>query len=194
MKTHAIQSSLVVLFSLSIASGPVDAGTRAGDEFLGHAFTLELPDGYFPFGAASLAANARTFGFATEARTDGTRGMIQVTLAAHGQTEAPAPEDIPRIADSLIAAVRARRSDWKSTERDEELGGVAVRRVEWSGLSDVPVERDGRPVRVPMSGIMIVGVKGTLVFALHTQDMAPFAAQANPLAERAMRTFDLQPQ
>ena len=62
------------------------------------------------------------------------------------------------------------------------------------GPLDVEVEQDGRAVRVPMSGIMIVGVKGPLVFSLHTQDIAPYAMQANPVAERAMRTFDLQPQ
>jgi hypothetical protein len=188
MKIHRLA------LTLCLASAPAHAATLTSQEFAGQTFTMELPEGYSLLAAASPEASARTFGFATEVRPDGTRGMIQVTLIAHDQTELAGRVDITKIATAMIGGVRARRTQWTSTEKDEELGGVAVRRIEWSSVSPVPIERDGRPVPVPMSGIMIVGMKGPLVFALHTQDVEPFARQAHPVAERAMRTFALEPQ
>lgn len=102
--------------------------------------------------------------------------------------------DLARVAATMVDGVRARRAEWGSTETDGALDGVGIRSIEWSGLGEVLVDRGGRQARMRMSGIMIVGIKGPLVFALHTQDVEPFATKANPIAERAMRTFTLGPQ
>ncbi len=109
MQIHAIWSSALVLFSLCLLSGAADAGTRASDEFLGHTFTLKLLDGYSPFGSASPAANARTFGFATEARPDGTRGMASgaaTSRSTHGAPRQPVGREgvrppVPRMTEAF---------------------------------------------------------------------------------------------
>jgi len=44
-----------------------------------------------------------------------------------------------------------------------------------------------------MHGVMVVGIKGTVAFALHAQDVEPFRVGSLPVSEVALMTFTLTP-
>jgi len=175
------------------SSGSVSApaGTQTTQRFGPHAFTMTLPGGYKLQRIADPNPATRMFAFATEARADGTQGLIQVSLFDLGQLEPAAPVDLAVLAHKMIGGVQALRSSWNASESDEELLGVKVKRIEWSGIATPP---RGSPVDGPraMRGVMIVGIRGQLAFQLHTQDFDPLTTETLPLGERALRSFEVR--
>jgi len=146
-----------------------------------HTFTFDLPPAYSPAGDASPGPGVRTFGFSTEPRSDGTRGMIQVTLVDLKQAGAPDNVTVEKLAGSMIDAVHQRRTDWIQKAADQEIDGVPGRRVEWWG--SVQTAR--------FHGVLIVGMKKDVAFALQTQDLASHAASNMSDCEKALLSFAL---
>jgi hypothetical protein len=165
------------------------AAQRSAHEFEGHKFSLELPTGYLLQADTSPRPGFKTFGFSTDARDDGTRGLIQVTLL--DLTAAPDGKSVnlERFAASMIKGVSERRSNWEQTESEILIAGVRGKRIEWKGSREPGF---GRPP-VNMRGVMMLGIKGPLGFSLHTFDIVAFAETTIPLGEQALRTFALTP-
>jgi hypothetical protein len=153
-------------------------------EFEGYKLSLQLPPGYV-LHADPGRPGFKTFGFSTDPRSDGTRGMIQVSLLDFSKAPAGETVSLERFAAAMINGVRQRRSRWEQTEADVQVGGVAAKRIEWSGSTEPGF---GRPT-VNMRGVMIVGIKKDLGFSLHTQDFVAFADTTLPLGEQALKTF-----
>ena len=100
---------------------------------------------------------------------------------------APAGETVSldKFAAAMINGVRERRSRWEQTEGDVQVDGVRAKRIEWAGSTDPGF---GRPP-VNMRGVMIVGIKKDVGFALHTQDVVAFTDTTLPACEQALKTF-----
>ena len=154
-------------------------------DFEGHRFSLQLPPGYVLEADSSPRPGFKTFGFSTEPRGDGTRGMIQVSLLDLSGAPAGETVTLEKFAAAMIDGVRQRRSGWEQTERDLQLDGVRAKRIEWAGSTEPGF---GRPP-VNMRGVMIVGIKKNLGFALHTQDVVAFTDTTLPACEQALQTF-----
>jgi hypothetical protein len=163
------------------------AAQRAAHEFEGHKFSLELPPGYQLQADASPQAGLKTFGFSTDPRSDGTRGLIQVTLIDVSSAPAGEKVTLDRFAAAMIKGVSDRRSTWEQGESETQVAGVRAKRIEWKGSREPGF---GRPA-VLMRGVLIAGLKGPLGFALHTQDVVGFAETSIPLGEQALRSFTL---
>ena len=163
------------------------AADRASHDFEGHTFSLQLPAGYGPLANANPAPGVGTFGFTTDPRSDGTRGMIQVSLFDFAQRPVVETVSLDTFADAMIAGVRRQRSRWEQTDSEVQIGGVRARRIEWTGATEPGF---GRPP-VTMRGVMIVGITKELGFSLHTQDVVAFADTTLPLCEQALQTFTL---
>jgi hypothetical protein len=160
---------------------------RTSHDFEGHAFNLDLPPGYVFQSDQSPRPGFTTFGFSTDPRQDGSRGMIQVSLL--NLSGAPAGEKVTleRFAEAMIKGVSLRRSRWEQTDSDVKIAGVRGKRIDWAGSVEPGF---GRPA-VNMRGVMIVGIKNNVGFSLHTQDLAGFADTTLPLCEQALQTFAL---
>lgn len=163
------------------------AAQRPTYEFEGHTFSLDLPAGYKFQADQSPRPGFKTFGFSTDPRQDGTRGMMQVSLL--DLSGAPAGEKITveKFADAMIKGVSQRRVRWEQKESDLTIAGVRGRRIEWTGSTEPGF---GRPA-VVLRGVMIAGISHDIGFSLHTQDGAAFADTTLPLCEQALRTFAL---
>jgi hypothetical protein len=177
------RSAVVLLAVLSVTLG----AERSTHKFNAHAFSLELPSGYTLQGEGSPRTGFAVFGFATEPRLDGTRGLIQVSLLDLSQAPAGEKVSLEKFATAMIDGVRKRRSQWNQTESALEIGGVSGKRIQWDGASEPGF---GRPP-VAMRGIMIIGIKKDVGFSLHTQDLVPAADSTLPLGEQALKTFAL---
>ena len=162
---------------------------RSTHQFESHTFSLDLPPGYAFQSDAAAMPGVGTFGFTTEARGDGTRGLIQVSFVDF--THAPPGETITleRFATAMVDGVRRRRSRWEQAESDMRLGSATAKRIAWSGSMEPGFGRPG----IGMRGVMIVGIAKDLGFALHTQDVTAFADTTLPLCEQALLTFVLTP-
>jgi hypothetical protein len=156
-------------------------------DFEGHTFSLDLPPGYVFQADQSPRHGFKTVGFSTDPRQDGSRGMIQVSLLDLSDGPPGEKVTLERFAEAMIKGVRMRRSRWEQKESDVKIAGVPGKRIEWSGSVEPGF---GRPA-VNMRGVMIVGVKNTVGFSLHTQDGAGFADTTLPLCEQALQTFAL---
>ncbi len=174
------------LVALSSARG---AGQTVTYSFNAHTISLKLPPAYRFQGAASPTPGVKTIAFTTEPRPDGSRGLIQVSLVDLQQVGAAQRPTLEHFTHSIVDGVRQRRSQWKEAETLVEVGGVRARRVEWSGSNEPSPERPPSQAPSMMRGVMIVGITGDLAFALHTQDVEPFAAATVPKSEQALMTF-----
>jgi hypothetical protein len=170
-----------VMAPMSVAAG------RSSHTFEGHTFSVEIPEGYSVQTDASPKAGMGTFGFTTQPRSDGTRGMIQVTLLDFSKAPPGETITLERFAAAMIGAVQRRRTRWEQTESEVQVGGGAATRIAWSGSVETGF---GRPP-VHARGVMIVGITKDLGFVLHTQDVMPLADTTLPLGEQALRTFRL---
>jgi hypothetical protein len=158
-------------------------------EFEGYKLSLQLPLGYLLHADPSPRSGFKTFAFSTDTRSDGTRGMIQVSLLDFSKAPAGETVSLERFAAAMIDGVHRRRSRWEQTEADVQIGGVAAKRIAWSGSNEPGF---GRPT-VNMRGVMIVGITKDLGFSLHTQDFVAFADTTLPLGEQALRSFAVTP-
>jgi hypothetical protein len=176
---------------LAIAVTAPLAAERSSHDFEGHTFSLQLPPGYVLHAAPSPRRGFKTFGFSTEARDDGTRGMIQVSLVDFSKAPAGETVSLEKFAAAMISGVRQRRSRWEQNETDIQIDGVRAKRIEWAGSTETGF---GRPP-VNMRGVMIAGVnvKQNLGFSLHTQDVVAFADSTLTVCEQALHTFALAP-
>jgi hypothetical protein len=130
----------------------------------------------------------KTFGFSTDVRQDGSRGLIQVSLLDF--SSAPPGEKkvtLERFAEAMITGVSSRRSRWEQQESEVKTAGVRGKRIAWTGFAEPGF---GRPA-VSMRGVMIVGIKNNVGFSLHTQDVTGFADATLPVCEQALQTFAL---
>jgi len=174
------------LVALGSARG---AGQTVTYSFNAHTISLTLPPDYRFQGEASPTPAVKTIAFTTEPRPDGSRGLIQVSLVDLQQVGAAQRPTLEHFTHSIVDGVRQRRSQWKEAETLVEVGGVRARRVEWSGSNEPSPERPPSQAPSMMRGVMIVGITGDLAFALHTQDVEPFAAATVPKSEQALMTF-----
>jgi hypothetical protein len=183
-------SRLQLALLLGCLSTPLLAqATRQG--FGPDTFNLQLPAGYALLGAASPGPGMKAFGFATSPRADGSRGLIQVTLIRLDSVPSADTVTVDQLAASMISGVRQRRSNWQEADSAVTVDGVSSRLISWSGTNEPSPERpSGSPV-LAMRGVMIVGVKAGVAFALHAQDVEPFASNALAASEAALKTFAL---
>jgi len=179
---------VVLVTAVTALSGQAQAPPVSAHEFEGFKFTLQPPEDY-RFAAQSVPApGLKTFGFLTDPRSDGTRGMIQVTLIAMQKTgEDMGGLTLEKFGNGMIEGVRRRRTQWMHKESATEIAGVPGRRFEWSGAAEL-----GAGVVGPMMrGVMIVGIKDDLAFSLNTQDLMAFAPGNLPVCEKALKTFSV---
>jgi hypothetical protein len=160
---------------------------RSSHDFEGHSFSLDLPPGYVLQADQSPRQGLKTFGFSTDPRQDGSRGMIQVSLLDLSGAPPGEKVTLERFAEAMIKGVRQRRTRWEQKDSDVTIAGVRGKRIEWTGSAE---PGPGRPA-VNMRGVMIVGVKNIVGFSLHTQDVAAFADTTLPRCEQALQTFAL---
>jgi hypothetical protein len=176
---YGLVCSLLVCIA-SISARPYDAA----HEFEGHRFTMQVPESYQLGNEVSPMPGVKNFGFVTEPRSDGTRGIIQVTLIDLKKSGAPAGLTLEKFAASTIESIRSRRMQWMAKESAQRITGVAGRRFDWSGMADLGHGR----MTGTMRGVVMVGLKGNVAFALTTQD---FTMDALRTCEKAMLSFSL---
>lgn len=172
---------------LAVAIGFPVAAQPSSYDVEGHKFSLHLPPGYGLQADPSPRPGFKSFGFSTEPRSDGTRGMIQVSLLDFSTAPAGETVDLERFAAAMIKGVSQRRSRWTQTEGEVQIAGVRGKRIEWAGSTEPGF---GRPP-VNMRGVMIVGIKKNFGFSLHTQDGVAFADTTLLRCEQALQTFAL---
>jgi hypothetical protein len=115
--------------------------------------------------------------------------MVQVTLIdVRGTSETP--EFRRKVAEMMIAGVARRREEWQVHVSEAKVGDIPVVRYAWRGVT-IPAS-DGASGRVMARGVMLVGVKDELAFALHTQDVDAHAAETLSVNETAIATFRLR--
>jgi hypothetical protein len=179
--------SRVAVALLAVAMSAPLAAERASHEFEGYKFDLDLPPGYLLDAEANPRAGFKTFGFSTVVRTDGSHGMMQVSLVNFSAAPKGETVTLEKFATAMIDGVHRRRSHWEQAEADVQIDGVRAKRIEWAGSLESGF---GRP-SVNMRGVMIVGIKKNLGFSLHTQDVVAFTDTTLPLCEQALQTFVL---
>jgi hypothetical protein len=184
----AITMTLVVF-----ATSPARA-ERASLEFGRVRVSLDLPPGFSRKDCAKGGPGMNVCGFTTEARPDGTRALIQISVidldvATEGHPDESNPT-LDDLATSMIGSIRRRRmQDWKEQARSAKLGTIASRRIEWSGSIMVPPGGTMKPGRVEMRGVLYVALWNRFGIALATQDFRPMADQVVPLADRSLLSF-----
>ena len=187
-----MRPTLLPLLLLSLSSAPL-AGQATIQTFGEDTFSLRLPTGYQLFGQTSPGPGMMAFAFGTDQRANGTRGLIQVTLVDLDKVSAEAPPTLDELAASMIGAVRQRREHWQQTESSVDIAGVHAKRIEWSGTNEPSPERPSQQPVSAMHGVMVVGIKGSVAFTLHAQDVDPFALASLAACEKALMTFTLAP-
>ena len=188
-RRYRIGLRALLLLAWSTATVAQPATQDFEGRFDHHVFRLQLPAGYRLEADAVPKPGMKTIGFATSPRSDGTRGMIQITLLDLKHASPSDAVTLEKVAEAMIGGVRRRRTNWKQYDSFSTIAGVTAKRIEWFGSLETSPEHP--PDRAPgrMQGVMLVGMKDDLAFVLHTQDLLPFADTALPLAEKALRTF-----
>ena len=160
---------------------------RSRHDFEGHTFRLDLPPGYVLQADQSPRQGLKTFGFSSDLRQDGSRGLIQVSLLDLSGAPAGGEGHLGEIRGSDDQGCqRATQPLGTEGERGKDRRRTG-KRIEWTGSVEPGF---GRPA-VDMRGVMIIGLKSTIGFSLHTQDRAAFADTTLPLCEQALQTFTL---
>ena len=130
-----VHRGLLLALAMLIVVAPASASEKTVTHKAGRvSFTLNLPDGYSLASEVSPRAGFKLFGFATDPRSDGTRGLIQVSILDFEAMNA-GPFELEKVASQMIGAIQTRRSDWQATEARVAASGVPAIRVDWSGGS-----------------------------------------------------------
>ena len=187
-----MRAAFLPVFLLALSSAPL-ASQATVQAFGADTFRLSLPAGYRLLGQGSPGPGMMAFGFATDQRADGTRGLIQVTLVDLDRVSAGRSPTLDELAASMIGGVRQRRNAWQQADSFVDVDGVHAKRIAWSGTNEPSPERPTQQAASAMRGIMVVGMKGTVAFVLHAQDVEPFATTSLPVSEKALMTFALTP-
>ena len=187
-----VNRRLLLAIVMLIVVGPASAGEKKVTHKAGRvSFTLILPDGYTLASEARPRAGFQLFGFATDPRSDGTRGLIQVSILDFEAMKA-GPFKLEKVASQMIGAIQTRRSEWQATETRVAASAVPAIRVDWSGGSAPDAARPSQLAPAKMRGIMITGIKDGVGFSLHTQDIEPITETAIPLGEKALLSFAMR--
>lgn len=181
----------VATFAALVASS-VHAQSTA-EVFAGRPYSLVLPAGFVLAGRASPSPAVTTIGFASPPRPDGTRTLVQVSLFDLQAVSPDAAPTLEAFAASMIGAVRVRRGDWSQTDGTVQVSGVQAVRIAWRGSSGPSPERPTTTAPAMMRGIMLIGIKDGIGFALHTQDLERYADSTLVVTERALLTFAIMP-
>lgn len=157
-----------------------------------YAFSLSLSTDFDQMEESEGPGGSRIWTFLTKPRPDGGQGTVQVSVFDLEQVAKASGDpgatklDTDQLLTTLLKGMASRRRGWKQSQpRVESLAGVAAKRVEWSGAMAGP--QGDRPAR----GIMFAGRVGPMAFAVHAEDIEPFAAKTLPLWERALRSFTI---
>ncbi|HKY23078.1 MAG TPA: hypothetical protein VJM31_17820 [Vicinamibacterales bacterium] len=119
MKLHALNIWLVA--TLQVFGAMQVRGQGVAHSFNGYTFSLELPRGFKLEAEISPNPSFRTFGFTGQARSDGTRTLIQVSLVDLRKTEErPSLDQFTR---TMLEGVQRRRSEWQETQSQVEVAG-----------------------------------------------------------------------
>jgi hypothetical protein len=152
---------------------------------------MSLPTGYSYIARQSPSRAVTVIVYSTNPRADATRGLIEVSLVdLNASGEHPT---LRGFADAMIRGVRSRHSDWRQADSTVQVAGVQARRFEWTGSSGPAPDRPGNLPALAMRGVMVVGIAAGLGFALHTQDVRPYADSNLVACERALLTFSVSP-
>lgn len=177
-------AALIFACLISLASFADDAET-----FAGRVWSLDVPSGYDQRRSAQPAERTMTTAFTTLPREDGTRPLIQVTLADLGEVDG-GDEILEVSAKNMIDGIGRRREQFKVERTETEIRGKKTIRYAWSGVS-IPAT-DGAPVRAAMHGVMLVRIDAGMIVVLHTQDVDAFAGETLVPNETALRTFQIR--
>jgi hypothetical protein len=178
---------------LLLGAGPASAERTTRTVGRVH-FTLDLPAEFRSVVCKNQSPGVDMCGFITEARADGSRGLIQVSIVDFKTIGEAAPPTLEQFSSVMVRGIeRRRRGDWKQTESDTTIGMVAVRRTEWMASAEVEPGGGVKPGPARMRGIHYAGISRGIGFALHTQDFETHADPALARAEKSLLTFTLSP-
>lgn len=183
---HAFARGFMIILLAALPAAPQNVTYN----FEGNHFTLELPPGYQLTDQVSPMRGLMIFGFTTDQRSDGTRGLIELTLLDMKTISDPVTAE--QFGASMVGGVRRQRSQWKQCETPVQISGVHATRIAWSGNVASSQDRPPQQPAPQMRGVMIVGIKDRIGFSLHAEDVALFADHSLPLCEKALRTFELE--
>lgn len=175
------RTALLFLLAASALSAGVKKHTFAGREW-----SIDVPPAYVHEQIAPRDPISSRVSYMPNRRLDGTFPMIDVLLTAEVPKDG-AREWMMKFGDDMINAVRRRREQWLVERTEVKVGGLTMLRYAWTGVA-IPA-KDGAQGRIPMRGVMLVGIDGRIAVMMHAQDSATFAEQTLPVSEAAMRTF-----
>lgn len=152
---------------------------------MGRRFSIVVPLDYQKIEVHTPVELGMIF-FVSPPREDDTAAFVQVSLfdlrAIRNMSDLPT---LDQFGTAMIRGVERRRRHWRLKTTNLLLGGVPIKRYEWTGVMMQATKE------IPMTGVMYAGVQSNLAFCLHTQDLEKFAAITLPIGERSMQTFRL---
>lgn len=129
MKTVRIAAlALVCGFVPEVAAAQVQTRGTFGI----HSFQIALPEGYSLSPSDSSTPGYGTFAYLTEARPDGSRGRISITLVDFAQGGV-AGTPLDSFARDMVGSLSRIYLDWMQKENAGLLDGVPAKRIVWSG-------------------------------------------------------------
>jgi hypothetical protein len=154
-------------------------------ELMGRRFSIEVPTDYQQVDVQGPTELAMIF-LVSPPREDNTVAFVQISfvdlLAIGKKTAIPT---LDQFGTAMISGVERRRKRWNLKTTNMTLGGVPIKRYEWSGVMSQANKE------IPMKGVMVAGIESNLAFSLHSQDLEKYAAITLPIGERSMQTFRL---
>ncbi len=179
------RTAILLLLVASTLSADVKKHTFAGREW-----SIDVPPTYVHEQVAPRDPITSLITYMPNRRLDGTFPMIDVLLTAEVPKEG-AREWMTKFGDDMINTVRRRREQWQVERTEVKVGRLTMVRYAWSGVA-IPA-KNGAQGRIPMRGVMLVGIDGRIAIMMHAQDSTTFANETLPASEAAMRTFRIAP-
>ena len=178
--------SLLAAVGVSVASLTLPvAAQNATYTFDSHTVTAALPEGYTLVDESTSVAGYKSLAFATAPHQDGTRSVIQVAIFDLARMGAQTVT-LDDFATQMVESMRQAHSDWQSGDTTANVMGVSAKRVQWSATT---ATSSGK--RIPVRGVMLLGIKDGVGFRLEAQDTDTRAAQSVARAEEALKTVAL---
>jgi hypothetical protein len=159
------------------------------ETFAGRVVTFETPVGYKLAGRNSPDPAALFLLYRTPHRADCRNGLFFVMLMDLPATEGGDSMTPQQLAATVLAPIGRGRDGWTVSESVVVVDGDSAIRYSWSGSS---IPKPDPPAREPMRGVVIVGIKEGLGFALRVDDFEPQATETLPVGEAALHTFHVQ--
>ena len=117
-----------------------------------------------------------------------------ITLVDPRATAGGETATLQQWADEMISAVREGHTNWAVSESRVVIDGDSAIRYSWTGSAKPLDECQARKSLPPKRGIMIVGLRQGIVYALQARDFEPYAAETVPNAETAFHGFHIEAQ